>query len=59
MGPKHPYEYSVDDIGFRTLHECTVVCSEANFDDTLPSEKESRISNDPHLTEAQKTKKIS
>ena len=35
-GPRYPYEYSLDDMGFKILHDCAVVCSEAVFDSSLP-----------------------
>jgi sodium/potassium-transporting ATPase subunit alpha len=36
MGPKFPYEYDRNEPGFKVLHECAVICSEANFDSSLP-----------------------
>lgn len=36
FGPKYNYEYSLDDEGFKILHDCAVVCSEAVFDSSLP-----------------------
>jgi sodium/potassium-transporting ATPase subunit alpha len=32
------YQYDVDEIGFRILHDCAVVCSEAVFDSSLPQD---------------------
>lgn len=49
-GPQFKYEYNTEDPGFIILHECAVVCSEANFDETLPVEQEAKISNDQNLT---------
>ena len=46
------------DPGFKALHECAVVCSVANFDKTLPSEKVSAIINDKTLKEGEKVQKI-
>jgi sodium/potassium-transporting ATPase subunit alpha len=35
-GPKFTYEYDLNEIGFKTLHETTVLCSDATFDSSLP-----------------------
>ena len=46
------------DPGFKSLHECAVVCSVANFDKTLPSEKVSAVLNDKTLKEEDKVLRI-
>jgi sodium/potassium-transporting ATPase subunit alpha len=52
------YEYDIKDHGFIALQECAVVCSVANFDKTLPSEKITSIMNDKTLKEDEKVFKI-
>ena len=36
MGEIFKYEYDVNEDGFKTLHECAIVCSDAKFDSSLP-----------------------
>ena len=36
MWPKYNYEYDLNEVGFKTLHETAVLCSEAVFDSSLP-----------------------
>ena len=32
MGDRFLYEYDSNEIGFKSLHECAVICSDAYFD---------------------------
>ena len=57
-GNDYNFEYDIKDPGFIALHECGVVCSVANFDKTLPSEKISSIVNDKLLSEEEKVQRI-
>lgn len=43
MGPKFKYEYDINEIGFKTLHETAALCSEATFDSSLPQETTIKI----------------
>lgn len=36
MGKTYNYEYDVNEIGFKILHETAILCSDAVFDNTLP-----------------------
>ena len=36
MGPRFHYEFDKNEIGFKALHECAAICSEAMFDSSLP-----------------------
>lgn len=38
-GKKHNFEYNTEDIGFKTLHEAAMTCSEAIFNNAVPQEK--------------------
>jgi sodium/potassium-transporting ATPase subunit alpha len=58
MGPHHPYEYEINEAGFKTLHECAIICSEAMFDSSLPQEQLMKIQNNNVLTQEQKDKKL-
>jgi sodium/potassium-transporting ATPase subunit alpha len=48
-GPDYQYEYDVKDPGFVSLCESAIVCSVANFDRSLPSEKVNSIKNNETL----------
>lgn len=48
-GTNYNYEYDIKDLGFTALHEAAVICSVANFDRGLPSEKISAIVNDKSI----------
>ena len=34
--PAFPFEYDINEAGFRALHECAIVCSVAVFDPSPP-----------------------
>ena len=53
-GTDYEYEYDVKDPGFKALHESAVICSVANFDRGLPSEKINQIVNDKTIPEEKK-----
>jgi len=53
FGPNHQYEYDLQDIDFKTLHENAILCSEATFDNNVPLEKFANL----HGTEAEVSKK--
>lgn len=36
MGKYYSYEYNINEIGFKILHETAILCSEAVFDNSLP-----------------------
>lgn len=59
FGSNYQYEYDINDPGFRALQECATVCSVANFDKSLPSDRVSQINNDKSIkTQAEKDQKI-
>lgn len=37
--PDHKFEYDINEPGFKALHECAVVSSEAFFKDAIPAER--------------------
>lgn len=57
-GSNFQYEYNVEDPGFMSFQEVAVVCSVANFDRSLPSDKIGAITNDKTLTDDEKTLKM-
>jgi len=50
FGTGFDYKYDINDPGFKSLQECAVVCSVANFDRSLPQDKVTKITNDKGLT---------
>ncbi|CAD8101580.1 unnamed protein product [Paramecium primaurelia] len=58
MGPKYKYEYDINEIGFKTLQETAVLCSEATFDNSLPQDQKIRIQNAIGLNQQQKDQKL-
>lgn len=58
FGSNYSYEYDINDPGFKSLQECAVVCSVANFDRSLPHDKVSKINNEKGLSESEKMQKI-
>lgn len=36
MGPRYSYEYDINEIGFKLLHETSAFSSEAVFESELP-----------------------
>ncbi|CAD8185836.1 unnamed protein product [Paramecium octaurelia] len=58
MGPKFNYEYDLNEVGFKTLHETAILCSEATFDTALPQEQQIRIQNAIGLNQQQKDQKM-
>eukprot|EP01016_Furgasonia_blochmanni_P015567 TRINITY_DN1855_c0_g1_i6.p1 TRINITY_DN1855_c0_g1~~TRINITY_DN1855_c0_g1_i6.p1 ORF type:complete len:973 (-),score=185.06 TRINITY_DN1855_c0_g1_i6:1267-4185(-) len=55
---KHVYEYDTESLGFKTLQEVALVCSEATFNNAAPQEKLEKIMQirDPSKREALKKK---
>lgn len=43
MGPRFAYEYDLNEIGFKILHETAALCSEATFDTSLPQDQQIKI----------------
>lgn len=39
FGEKHNYEYDVNEVGFKLLHDTAMTCSEAVFNNGIPKEK--------------------
>lgn len=49
-GPNFQYQYNASDPGYIALHQAAVICSVANFDRSLPSQKTNAINNSKTLT---------
>lgn len=45
-GVDFPFEYDINDPGFKSLQEVAVVCSVANFDRGLPQDSVNKVNND-------------
>ncbi len=55
---EHTFEYDTKDPGFIALQECATICSVANFDKSIPSEKVNAIKNDETLSNAEKDQRL-
>ena len=52
------YEYDLKSPGFKALHECAVVCSNAIFDSSLPAERAAKIELNTKFNEHTKATKL-